>query len=305
MLKKKIKSLYRDIEKSISNSVKKIAKEYLATLKSLKADIAVLYEKFSVKGKLTYSEMQKFNRFEKFFVQVKDRYKELTNKTASITLGNMKGAVKIGYYKSGWAYETETGTKLGFMTLPTKAVETMMTTPISGLKVSEIILKNKANGLINLRQQLTQGIVRGESINNISKRLTKLFGIDLYKAERIVRTEVLRTYELAHLASYEKASKKLDIDKQWLSAIDRRTRYSHVEMDGILAEKDGMFTLQAGDNSGAQAEAPKLFGIPSEDINCRCTFVEILNKKYEPEEISYSDWLKKHNIKLGKTQLAG
>lgn len=71
-------------------------------------------------------------------------------------------------------------------------------------------------------------------------------------------------------------------------------------MNGVKSKK-GLFTLKSGSNAGATAEAPRLFGIASEDIQCRCNYYEeiddisdkLASKPSIGDEIvnmTYSEW---------------
>ena len=56
------------------------------------------------------------------------------------------------------------------------------------------------------------------------------------------------------------------VTKTWNAIIDEVTRETHFELNGTTIPVDEYFVTSAG---GA-ALAPKMFGVPSEDIHCRC-----------------------------------
>jgi uncharacterized protein with gpF-like domain len=69
--------------------------------------------------------------------------------------------------------------------------------------------------------------------------------------------------------SYRQAVQELpDLKMEWLTARDDSVRDTHYDMDGEKSEVDGSFVNPV---TGAKAQHPGAFGIPSEDINCRCT----------------------------------
>ncbi|NBW20049.1 MAG: hypothetical protein EBR82_69970 [Caulobacteraceae bacterium] len=107
------------------------------------------------------------------------------------------------------------------------------------------------------------------------------------RALTITRTESNRA---ANIAAFEAAKlKPFQVTKEWISAIDNRTRryrqkdeYDHALLDGSVQELDTAFT-QVGRTKGIQAvaqypldaQAPAAF-----TINCRC----VLGFEYKRDE---------------------
>lgn len=60
-----------------------------------------------------------------------------------------------------------------------------------------------------------------------------------------------------------------DVVKQWDSTLDGKTRRSHRELDGQIRELEEPFEV-----NGHKAMFPSGFGIPSEDIHCRCACLQ-------------------------------
>ena len=56
------------------------------------------------------------------------------------------------------------------------------------------------------------------------------------------------------------------VTKTWNASIDEVTRETHFELNGTTIQVDEYFVT----SGGAAALAPKMFGVPSEDIHCRC-----------------------------------
>jgi HK97 family phage portal protein len=118
-----------------------------------------------------------------------------------------------------------------------------------------------------LREQLTEGIKSGESIRELSTRVSEVFDTrkSPYELERIARTEVIGASNAAAIVSME-VSGVVD-GKEWISTMDGRTRDSHIDMDGQEVPLHEPFKFP----NGATAQFPGGTGLPSEDINCRCT----------------------------------
>jgi hypothetical protein len=74
--------------------------------------------------------------------------------------------------------------------------------------------------------------------------------------------------------SFDTATDKgIRITKTWVTAGDDRVREDHADLDGQTVNADEMFVIPSGPNRGVEADGPGLFGLPEEDINCRCWIV--------------------------------
>lgn len=158
-------------------------------------------------------------------------------------------------------------------------------------------------GKKQILSQITSGILQGESIPQLAKRLQKsVFDSDRAAAVRTARTAVTSAQNGGRLASYEKAEQNgIKVRKVWVATKDGRTRRDHQRMDGKTVDWDEDFPngLQyPGDPSGK----------PAEVYNCRCTMRTEVPKKYEAEprkmrvrdpvtgknvlvnEMTYSEW---------------
>jgi SPP1 gp7 family putative phage head morphogenesis protein len=117
-----------------------------------------------------------------------------------------------------------------------------------------------------LTDELTAGYQLGESIDDISRRVKKLFdGMETYRAQRIARTEIIATSNQAALSTYQDYGVR---KKEWLAAYDERTRDSHLIANGQVVGINENFKVGAG-----SGPAPGQIGLPEEDINCRCTLL--------------------------------
>lgn len=139
-----------------------------------------------------------------------------------------------------------------------------------------------ANGVVDKLDTLlltgtsSQKIAK-ELIPDINKVLQAELNSEYNKAIRIVRTENTRIQGRAKQASMEHSeSLGIQMKKRWVSALDRRTRSTHQDLDGVTIPVDEEFTL-----NGHEADGPGGFGIASEDINCRCKVITIV-EDYEP-----------------------
>ena len=122
-----------------------------------------------------------------------------------------------------------------------------------------------------VRQEVSRGIAQGMTWSNIASNLARNmkhtpFQKAYNNSIRIARTEGHRIQNRAALDAQKRAiDRGAEVVKQWNAVLDGRTRSEHRELDGQIREVDEMFEV-----AGYKAEAPGLFGDPSQDCNCRC-----------------------------------
>lgn len=120
-----------------------------------------------------------------------------------------------------------------------------------------------------LKASLAEGEAAGESIDEIAKRVTQVMG-DRVKssAETIARTETISALSGGALEA-AKASGVVS-GKQWLAALDDRTRESHIaaheqyQTHPIPLDEDFIVGGSSGPGPGLMSDA-------AESINCRCS----------------------------------
>lgn len=120
--------------------------------------------------------------------------------------------------------------------------------------------------------QISKGMAMNESYATIATNIANRASISVNNALRITRTEGHRITNEVKMKTIAKVQDEgADVVKQWDSTIDRRTRPTHVELDGQLREIDQPFKIPS---TGATAMYPGGFGIAKEDINCRCALLQ-------------------------------
>lgn len=123
-----------------------------------------------------------------------------------------------------------------------------------------------------VREEITRGLSTGASYLDIARGVEMRSEASYKQAKRIVVTEGHRVQEEVQFKTIMKAKEKgADVVKQWDSTLDKKTRKTHVELDGQLREVDQPFKIPS---SGATAQYPGGFGIAKEDINCRCVSLQ-------------------------------
>lgn len=288
---------------------KRIVEEYKTALKGVQEK----YDRFAARfaeeekekkklfddGKITFNEFMGWKRSK---ILSGDKYKQLLNTLASdLAMADQKAmSIANGYMPEAYAlnfnyttYEIEMGVNAntGFALYSRETVEKLV-------KQNEISLpKRKVD--IPLDQQwnrkhldsaILQGVLQGDSIPKISKRLQQVTDMDRKASIRNARTMMTGAQNGGRMSAYERAANLgIKIQKEWMATLDSRTRDSHQKMDGERVGWKKAFSngLQyPGDPSGD----------PAEVYNCRCTMVPFYpDYEYEgisEKRITYKEWAK-------------
>ena len=157
--------------------------------------------------------------------------------------------------------------------------------------------KDKRWNKRHINDALMQGILQGESIPKIAKRLSDTVRMDKNAAIRNARTATTGAQNAGRVDSYKRAQNMgIDLQQEWMATLDGRTRHSHRAIDGERVGVGEQFSNKChypGDPTGPAHEV----------YNCRCTLIPII-KGYELdnswkqdvsiEGMSYDEWKNAH-----------
>jgi uncharacterized protein with gpF-like domain len=122
-----------------------------------------------------------------------------------------------------------------------------------------------------IRSEISRGISQAYSYEQIASLIKNASQNTYNNSIRIARTEGHRiSQESTYNAQAEAKKKGANIVKEWDSTLDGKTRPNHRFLDGQIVDIDKPFKNADGD----EAMYPGGFGIPSEDINCRCVVLQ-------------------------------
>ncbi|MCR5719590.1 MAG: phage head morphogenesis protein [Lachnospiraceae bacterium] len=162
------------------------------------------------------------------------------------------------------------------------------------IKEGKIIRWNKQK----VQSVMIQGILQGESIPNLAKRLAKeTCESDYGIAIRNARTMTTGIQNAGRLDAYARAEKMgVNMEQEWRAVLDNRTRHDHRLLDGQRRKIGEAFEVD-----GIKIKYPGDIGAPSYMIyNCRCTVrgvvagLEPRSRKYRDDTaikgVSYDTW---------------
>ena len=149
---------------------------------------------------------------------------------------------------------------------------------------------------------LTQAILQGKSIPNITKSLEQVTAGDHKAAIRNARTMMTGVQNAGRIDAMERAvDKGIPVQKQWLATLDMRTRHWHKALDGAIVDYDKPFHNEFGDimfPGDPDADGANVY-------NCRCTLLpaikgfalDVTDPSVRPNDklgkMTYEEWLNK------------
>jgi uncharacterized protein with gpF-like domain len=161
------------------------------------------------------------------------------------------------------------------------------------------IAKDKKWNKTKIANAIQQGIVQGEPIEDIAKRLRDVTDMDYSASVRNARTATIGAQNAGRKDASERVrSSGIEMVDVWSCTYDARTRDTHIALDGEERGADGYFTTFNGDKLEYPGDPN---GDPSEVYNCRCRLNSVIknidhskdDELYEEfmQDNFYDDWL--------------
>ena len=269
-MEKRLSAIYSRAEKEIQ----KTADEYFS--KFAKQDEAK--RKLLEQGKITEEEYTKWRKgkvmYGKRFTEMKEQCaKQLlnVNKTAIAYInGELPEVYAMNYNALESAVDGVGG--YSFTLADADTVRNLAVTDTSLLPYKKIDPKKDIPwNMKKINAETLQGILQGESMDKIAKRIMNVQEMNKTQAIRSARTIVTGAENKGRQDSYVRAEADgIILQKEWIATNDGRTRHSHAMLDGAIIDQDKKFDnglMYPGDPSGR----------PEEVYNCRCTLVAKVN----------------------------
>lgn len=274
-----MEKLQAEVQKLLDRKYQRANSELQATyqrsLQPLLAKLSIWVEKYS---KLTFSQQREFEKnlnMAKIVADIADGiYKDANGNLTAL----LDDAGQTAYSGQMYAFEQSEEIDLNFLFIDNDEVRAISQREVNGRTFSQRLYKNTNQLARNVQQAILDGLWQGNGDKEIASRLTELSEADYKRSERIARTEMGRVQGEATEKAYDSAADQgVSFQKQWLATLSNRTRDDHAKLDGQQADDEGYFHIHE-----YKAKHPHGFGVPSEDINCRCTTIAVVNG-YEPE----------------------
>lgn len=270
----------QEIEKLLDASERIISRELQQAYKELADDISkeiILLQKEIDETDKFPKKLQK-ERLEAIRNQMDRKINILEQDQKSSIWSFLRFNGDTAYNSLFYEFEMSEKIPLAFSMLTDKQINVIINTPVASRKLSTRLKGNTAKMKKNLNRVLVSGFGKGLSTQKMARQIADIGGAEYRRAMTIARTEAGRVTGVTRQQSQQHAKEVgLQVKKKWVSTLDGDTRTSHRELDGQIKEIEERFKV--GRYSTLQ---PHMFGIASEDCNCRCVSISII-EGYDPE----------------------
>lgn len=207
-------------------------------------------------------------------------------------------------YNANWAaYKIESGGNInvGFE-LVDRATVTRLLRDVPDLlpKYKIDIPEDKRWNRRAITHQINLGIIEGEALDTIAKRLQRVTNMDFNAARTNARTAMTGAQNAGRMETYRKAEELgIEGQKEWLATLDNHTRHAHAMLDGQKRPRDAPFDSELGQIMYPGDPNAR----PANTYNCRCTLIYDVAKypkqdsKRRPNLQEYGDALPQKPIK--------
>ena len=162
------------------------------------------------------------------------------------------------------------------------------------------IPKDEAWNMKAITRQINLGIVMGEGLEAIAKRLQHVADMNANQARTHARTAMTGAQNAGRIEGYHRAEDMgIRLEKEWLATLDNHTRHAHAALDGQHVPVDEPFQSELGEIMYPGDPNAR----PANVYNCRCTLVSYLpeypdeDAKRRPNLQEYGDALPQKPIK--------
>ena len=266
-MEKRLSAIYSRAEKEIHQT----ADEYFS--KFAKQDEAK--RKLLEQGKITEEEYTKWRKWKlmygKRFTEMKEQCaKQLlnVNQTAIAYInGELPEVYAINYNALERAVDGVGG--YSFTLVDADTVRNLAVTDTSLLPYKEIDPeKDIPWNMKKINAETLQGILQGESMDKISKRIMNVQEMNKTQAIRSARTIVTGAENKGRQDSYKRAEEDgIIMKREWIATNDGRTRHWHAELDGVEVDVDEPWVNEFGEIMFPGDPSAD----PANTYNCRCS----------------------------------
>lgn len=297
-LEKDIQGVYDRANKEMQEKINK----YWADLKERDAEKRELLKQGEIKqeeyDKWKAQAVMHGKRQEQIRDSLANDYTQANIRAMAIVNNQTADVFALNYNYSAYTIEREVEVNLSYKLHDKNTVDRLVKEKPDLLPAPKVnIEKDKRWNKQKITAEITQGIVQGESIPDISKRLQKVTDMNRSAAIRNARTAVTGAQNAGRAQSHQHAVEMgIKMNDEWAATLDGRTRHSHAILDGEVIEVGGTFSnglKYPGDPNGD----------PAEIYQCRCTIVPIIAGTSFPKgkygngklgEMSYDTWKDLH-----------
>lgn len=271
MNQQEINKILDELEKKAEKDIEVV---FNKRIKAILDQMLQMHRKFGKNGEATWTDVNKYNRFTQEMKLIAQELNVDYKAIIKLIRASEERLYIERYLMMAYLLEQSTGEEMGFQIPSIEVIQAAIDNPVEFLTLPKIFEAHRNDIIRRLNIEIAQSLQAGESYTEMAHRIENALGWSKKKAILVARTEGGRVRSLADLAIEEQASKTVRLTKVWMSSLDTRVRKSHRRLDGQKADKDGYYHYGKWKSKG-----PRLWGIASMDIQCRCHSIYLVNGK--------------------------
>lgn len=305
-----------ELEKEIQAEYTQAAKEISKKMNEYFAEIGEQEQKQRLLLKQGKISEEDFNKWRTRKIAMGKRYEEMRDNLAAdmhnanriakqTATGRMPDVYALNHNFA--TYQVESGGKCdtGYILYNRQTVERLRRQeeyimPSPDKNKRHIIPKDEQWNRRKIQSIMTQGILQGESIPQISARLSRdLSTANCAATIRYARTMTTSAQNAGREDAFKRAAEMgVKMKKRWIATLDDRTRHTHALLHGETIDIDEPFS------NGLMFPADPT-GDPEEVWNCRCTMRtiidgfdhDVIDSSPKMGDMSFEEWQDAHRTK--------
>ena len=266
-MEKRLSAIYSRAEKEIQQT----ANEYFSRF----ANQDEAKRKLLEKREITEEEYTKWRKgkvmYGKRFTEMKEQCAEQLLNVNQTALAYVNGELPEVYAINYNALESSVDGVGGysFTLVDADTVRNLAVTDTSLLPYKEIDpAKDIPWNMKKINAETLQGIVHGESMDKIAKRIMNVQEMNKTQSIRSARTIVTGAENKGRQDSYKRAEEDgIIMKREWIATNDSRTRHWHAELDGVEVDIDEPWVNEFGEIMFPGDPSAD----PANTYNCRCS----------------------------------
>ena len=256
--------------KALEKNIKTV---YTKAYKEMKDEASALLAKIQLNPEMPLSQkmalMSKYDRLNTLSTQLANTAYNANTMAQKMINNEMVNIYELNY--------NESAERLGFGLVDHTAIKKILKEEENPFNMISS-LYDKTGIRNQMKGELMQGLLRGESIQKIARRFKNVSEKSLKDSIRIARTETTRVQNSAKM-DIGKHGQELGFEmwKRWVATTDGRVREDHLAMNGVEVPQDEPFVLPDGSKMMFPADM-SLGADVSQVVNCRCTMIEFVKE---------------------------
>lgn len=282
---------HEQTEELIEEIRRRVSREYLRAYEEAEEKLADYLRRFEAKDRIHVEAVRRgeeteadYREWRRGQILVGERWQELVDTlaedyrnadriAASTVNGYLPDAYALNHDYATFQVERESNLDTSYTLYDRATVERLIRDQPDLLPTVKVDgRKDLTWNRRHIASAITQGVLQGEPMDRVARRVRSVADMDYRASMRTARTAMTSAQNAGRADAYRRAQDMgIHVRKQWLATLDQRTRHSHRRLDGEVVGMEESFS------NGLRYPGDPESGRGSEVYNCRCTLVPVVD----------------------------